>query len=528
MNVSDRQRKYDSPPLWRFTWRWLPGEVARRSAGLLEQCSDLYARSYGTWGPYGPRPGEPIRQSRRHLEGLLASDHSWLACAIHDDRVVGYCIALRLPNGDSGPIAWITQLVVDPSYRQQRLATTLLFSIWQFSDCYAWGLVTPNPFAVRALETATRRSCRISPIREFGPAVLERLSDEVPYIPSTMQVDSTGRLVPKLDTQFFLSLEGLPSMIKAARRGDRRWALGEIRPGEEWFACTFHSQRPESTDDRRLRDLLAGADQIWISAYEGMTLDAQHLWHRHTDSEVDFVIDRTGAPSGARVLDVGCGDGRHANRFAQLGYTVVGVDISERLIEKARAEAGSANASFERLDARRDLPAGPFDLALCLYDVIGSSGDAQDDLQMLRNIRARLQRGARLVATVMNTEPTRNRMESAHLPTTPGSFAAALEELAPSSTMEKTGDVFKPELLLYYEGAYYRKEQFSKAEWRLPTELVIRDQRFTPEALAAAVEAAGFNVELLVPVQAGNWRRQPALSLDDSRAKELLVIATAA
>jgi len=522
--MPDTRAEHDSPPLWRFGWRWLPGDVARHDVALLDQCSDLYSRSYGTWGQYGPRPGEPIRQTPRHLQRLLASDHSWIACAIHDEQVVGYCIALRLPNGDSGPIAWITQLVVDPAYRQQRLATTLLFSIWQFSDCYAWGLVTPNPFAIRALETATRRPCKVASIRKLGLAVLERLSREVPYIPPNMLVDSHGRLLPKLDTQFFLSLEGLAPMIRAARREDRRWTLGDIRPGEEWFACTFHSQRPES-DEKRLRDLLAGADQIWINAYEGMTLDVEHRWHRHTDREVEFVLAQTRVPSGSLVLDVGCGDGRHANRMAALGYRVVGIDISDRLLEKARNEARGRNVRFERMDARRDLPPGPFDLALCIYDVIGSSGDAQDDQQILRNIRACLGPHARLVVTVMNTEPTRNRMTSDHKPTTPDNFAAELEALPPSSTMERTGDVFKPELLLYYEGAYYRKEQFSRAEWRLPSELVIRDRRFTVEDLVDALHAGGFEIDHLIPVQAGNWSRQPALPPEDPRAKELLAIA---
>ena len=81
---------------------------------------------------------------------------------------------------------------------------------------------------------------------------------------------------------------------------------------------------------------------------------------------------------GERVLDVGCGPGRHAHELARRGIVVHGVDISARFIELARDDA-PAGATFERLDAR-DLPFdGEFDAAICLcqgaFGLMTADGD---------------------------------------------------------------------------------------------------------------------------------------------------------
>ena len=138
------------------------------------------------------------------------------------DELIGYCIALRFETAE-GPVAWITQLVVASNYRKAGVATHMMFSIWQFSDCWAWGLVTANPFAVRALETATRRSCRASAIAELGQDVLTKLATLVSYIPSEFVEDASGRQLPVVDTAFFVDHSDLPKMLKGAARKKRPW-----------------------------------------------------------------------------------------------------------------------------------------------------------------------------------------------------------------------------------------------------------------------------------------------------------------
>jgi ubiquinone/menaquinone biosynthesis C-methylase UbiE len=55
------------------------------------------------------------------------------------------------------------------------------------------------------------------------------------------------------------------------------------------------------------------------------------------------------APTGERLLDVGCGTGHWSSFFAELGYQVTGIDISAKMIEVARAAA--PECSFRVADA---------------------------------------------------------------------------------------------------------------------------------------------------------------------------------
>ena len=84
-----------------------------------------------------------------------------------------------------------------------------------------------------------------------------------------------------------------------------------------------------------------------------------------TGNEVGFLVDVLGLGPGSRVLDVGCGPGRHARALGERGVEVVGVDISERFVQIAREDA-PPGVRFERMDAR-ELPFdGEFDAAISL------------------------------------------------------------------------------------------------------------------------------------------------------------------
>src|SRR5438132_7335064 len=88
----------------------------------------------------------------------------------------------------------------------------------------------------------------------------------------------------------------------------------------------------------------------------------RYSFTKGTEQEVGFLVDVLGLEAGHRVLDVGCGPGRHAPALARRGNEVVGVDVSPRFVELARA-GGPPDAPVEGLDARR-LPYGlEFDAA---------------------------------------------------------------------------------------------------------------------------------------------------------------------
>ena len=77
----------------------------------------------------------------------------------------------------------------------------------------------------------------------------------------------------------------------------------------------------------------------------------RYSFTKGTVKEVDELLRRVPLEPGARILDVGCGPGRHAHELGRRGFVVHGVDISQTFIDVALADA-PPGATFERLDAR--------------------------------------------------------------------------------------------------------------------------------------------------------------------------------
>lgn len=111
----------------------------------------------------------------------------------------------------------------------------------------------------------------------------------------------------------------------------------------------------------------AGAEGHWFEPVAEQLGEAylRYSFTRGTSNEVDFLVGHLGLRPGMRVLDVGCGPGRHAHELARRGLEVHGVDISARFVDLARRSA-PPGATFERADARRLGFDGEFDAAISL------------------------------------------------------------------------------------------------------------------------------------------------------------------
>ena len=108
----------------------------------------------------------------------------------------------------------------------------------------------------------------------------------------------------------------------------------------------------------------------------------RYSFTKGTEQEVAFLVDELALEPGARVLDVGCGPGRHATALAERGIEVVGVDLSWRFVAVAAAAATPRfvrTARFVQADAR-SLPIrdDSFDAALSLcqgaFGLLGGPG----------------------------------------------------------------------------------------------------------------------------------------------------------
>lgn len=97
----------------------------------------------------------------------------------------------------------------------------------------------------------------------------------------------------------------------------------------------------------------------------------RYSFTKGTEQETEALIGLLDLQPGQRVLDVGCGPGRHAIGLAARGFDVVGIDISADFIDLATAEADRLGlgdkARFERVDASTlDSQAAHN----CAYDVV--------------------------------------------------------------------------------------------------------------------------------------------------------------
>lgn len=124
-----------------------------------------------------------------------------------------------------------------------------------------------------------------------------------------------------------------------------------------------------------------------------------------TASEIDKLTELVGSVSG-RVLDVGCGFGRHSIELASRFADVTGIDPSQTMIDEARRRALEANqfADFICTSGQDFREVGRYDLALSLFTSFGQqSANRRDDTPhqaLLRQVRNALKPTGKLVIEV--------------------------------------------------------------------------------------------------------------------------------
>ena len=123
---------------------------------------------------------------------------------------------------------------------------------------------------------------------------------------------------------------------------------------------------------------------------------------------VALIAGATGFAAGSRVLDVGCGAGRHARAFRAIGARCVGLDLSLTLLRVAR---GLTDAPLVRGDMRRmPIRPGSMDLTVSLFTSFGYFEHDAEHAAALREMVATLRPGGWFVIDFLNAAEVRRRL----------------------------------------------------------------------------------------------------------------------
>ncbi|MFA7255384.1 MAG: class I SAM-dependent methyltransferase [Candidatus Omnitrophota bacterium] len=124
-----------------------------------------------------------------------------------------------------------------------------------------------------------------------------------------------------------------------------------------------------------------------------------------TLGECNFIEQELKHNKNVRILDVGCGTGRHSIELTKRGYNVTGVDLSGNQIKRAKEKAQEAGVTidFQIQDARKLSFAGEFDLVIMLCEGGFSLMETDEmNFEILKNATKALKDKGKLIFTTLN------------------------------------------------------------------------------------------------------------------------------
>jgi 2-polyprenyl-3-methyl-5-hydroxy-6-metoxy-1,4-benzoquinol methylase len=225
-----------------------------------------------------------------------------------------------------------------------------------------------------------------------------------------------------------------------------------------------------------------------------------------TLQEVSFIEQEIGFDKKKRILDVGCGTGRHAIELAKRGYSITGIDLSESQLKRAEEKAIEEHVSvqFEQGDARSLKFNSEFDVALILCEG-GFPLMETDEMNfaILQGVAHALKSGGIFILTTLN----------AFYPLT-----HSLEEFMNSNTVEGKSSKNSFNIMTLRDISTFEV----KDDNGIARTLHCNERYYLPSEITWMLKSLNFSPIDIFGCQVGNFTRNKPLTANDY---EMLVIA---
>ena len=229
-----------------------------------------------------------------------------------------------------------------------------------------------------------------------------------------------------------------------------------------------------------------------------------------TVGECDFLEQEAEHNKAVRILDIGCGTGRHAIELTSRGYTVTGIDLSESQLSRAKEKARQQELQidFQQQDARNLTFSSEFDLAIMLCEGAFALMETDEmNFEILRNAAKALTPSGKLIFTTLNgLYPLFHSVKDF--------MAAASKDDQHATYSDHSFDLMT-----------FRDHNITHLEDDLGVqkELLSNERYYVPSEITWLLRSLQFNSIEIFGAKLGAFSRKDTLRTDDF---EMLVIAT--
>ena len=227
-----------------------------------------------------------------------------------------------------------------------------------------------------------------------------------------------------------------------------------------------------------------------------------------TIGECDFIEAELKSDKTLKILDVGCGTGRHTIELSRRGYNVIGIDLSESQLTRAKQKAKNHDLEidFQKQDARNLTFVKEYDVAIMLCEGgFPLMETDEQNFEILKSVTKSLKEHGKFIFTTLNgLFPLYHSVEE---------FCASTNEAGNATYRSNTFDLmtFRDHNTTEFEDDYGNKKT-----------LECNERYYVPSEITWLLKSIGYIKIEIFGARLGAFSRNDKLTTEDF---EMLVIA---